>query len=336
MHLTLRFAAGISSYPLAFRSAVVSATLLSVLATPYNLHAGGATTRVMAKAMAPKRADVTTSAGCAGTGGIQLLLKKPKITGQLRGGKPVITGVSGEFSGGQVVMQGQINLARPQGTHFARIHLSDVQIAPVLALAGKKLADAGDARLSGILNVSWSGTSMDSIRQTLKGEVSLLMAEGTLTSADLMQHVTRITGIEQLQQLDFTKGTLEATVEDGKVDVLSHTMEGPAGHLQSKGHLDLMNGQLDLTLNLEVKEELALSSPRFGFAVLLLGTREVEVEGVRSRLRTVPPVRIAGAMPNPSVSLLTGKTLPAISSEAATPGTELPLHSKLANLPRSR
>lgn len=246
---------------------------------------------------------------------IQLLFSNPTIDGHLRNGRPVLTRLSGNFSGGQLRMEGQVNLAEPAGPHFARIRLADVQLAPVLALVGSEVAGSADARISGSINLRWSGTNIETLRRTLDGQISLTVTSASLTSEAGLAHIARFCGMEHLPRLDFSRGTLEMLLQGGRAEILSQTLEGPSTQISSHGHVNFSSSEVDLALNIKVEEQLALSSARFAMAAMLLNTVQVETEGESSRFLDVPPLQLTGKLQNPELELLKDEETPYLPVE---------------------
>lgn len=259
----------------------------------------------------------------AGGRTIQHLFTNPKIDGHLRNGKPVLTSLSGKFSGGQFAMEGQVNLAEPAGPHFARIQLTDVQLGPVLALAGSGISGSADARISGSINLRWSGTTIETLRRTLDGQISLTFTSASLTSPAGLAQIAEFCGIEHLPRLDFSRGTLEMLLQGGHAEILSQTLEGPSTQISSQGHIDLFSNEVDLALNMKVEEQLALSSARFAMAAMLLNSVKLETNGDSSRFLSIPPLRLAGKLQDPELELLKDEESPAVPIHEEPPAPAL-------------
>ncbi|MGI8907663.1 MAG: AsmA-like C-terminal region-containing protein [Candidatus Sumerlaeaceae bacterium] len=268
------------------------------------------------------------------TGGLHIPIKKPRIVGRISNNKPVVTGLSGEFANGQVGLDGEINLANPEGTHRANVHFQGVCLAGVLQILGINVQQPTDGRVRGTLNARWTGMKQAQVQRSIDGTLSLELTEGTLTDTDLLRRLSKAVGITELKRLDVNSGRLEAIISNGELRITSQKFEGPQFDVDVTGRVNLLSGDVDLRCQLRLAPALLASLPGpLGFAALILPRTApaTQTSSADAKL-TLPQINISGTIDNPIVrvaepQLALGTSAPLetapLAAQAATPD-ELP------------
>lgn len=267
------------------------------------------------------------------TGGLNIPLRRPRIIGCLRNNKPIITELSGELAGGKIDLKGEINFAAPTGAQRASVQFENVSIASalqILNLAASESAQplppgpaADDACVSGTMNLHWVGMKPDAVQRSLEGTLSLQLADGTLSDAELLNRFGAALGLGHLTRVDLRSGRLDAVISAGKVQIITQQIQGPQLDLSLTGEYDLLTRALDLRCDLRLSPSLlSTASGPLSLATLVLPrTQEFAANFMPTSddKLALPQIRISGTVDNPTIHLA-GEELRAATYVQPDPG----------------
>jgi hypothetical protein len=225
-----------------------------------------------------------------------------------RDGDDVMDRFTATLGGGRVDAACHINWSRPESDHWAKIRLDHVGVADFLQAADIRLDARIDARISGELDLHWSGLRVRQMRPSLGGKGAFRIHEGAITSTAILDSFADFTEIPALRSFQFTGGTLVAAAQGGRLDVSEFRLAGPSMRVDAKGTVDLDTDDLRVRFNLEVLPALAGQSSRFEVREgVLLMTRLAGKDADKDFVRVPLPFAFAGTLAKPVAVLDLGQ-----------------------------
>lgn len=225
-------------------------------------------------------------------------LRNLQVDTQWIEGEEITQRFSATMGRGKLIGEGYINWSRPELQHHAKVKVIEADVAEFLHVCDVRFDGRIDSRVTGDLNLAWSGLRFRQMRQSMEGEGKLLMREGQVSSTRLLDNIAKFAGLPQLRSLRFQRGLVEGSVADGKVFVRAFELAGDDFQLRGEGTVTLETGDIDARFRLRVRPALAMHSqlPE----VRAVGRAAAKLFGSADRLIEVPlPISFGGTLERP-------------------------------------
>ncbi|MFA5517245.1 MAG: AsmA family protein, partial [Desulfuromonadales bacterium] len=213
--------------------------------------------------------------------------------------------LNGHVAEGKFVATARVDLGKPAPVFSTKLDLQGIQANPLVSAFFPEAAGT----VFGAMNLQASATGQGADAQALKKTVSadgkILLTDGRLTGAGLVQGLADLIDLEKLRVLSFSRSEGSFTARQGKI-LVDSTINGNDVRMSPKGSIGLENYQLDLALDLRVAPDLVgqLSKGKLiGMLVDEQGWGKV-------------PVKVAGTVESPRFSLDTAALETTIKEKA--------------------
>ncbi len=225
-------------------------------------------------------------------------LRNLQVDTQWIEGEEITRQFSATMGRGKLVGEGYINWSQPGTGHWAKVKVIEADVAEILHVCDVRFDGRIDSRVSGDLNLEWSGLRFRQMRQSMKGKGKLIMGEGRVSSTRLLDNIAKFAGLPELRTLRFRRGLVEGSIADGKVLVRAFELEGEDFRLRGEGTVTLETGGMDARFRLKVRPALAMrsQSPQ----VRAVGKAATRLMGSADKLVEVPlPISFGGTLERP-------------------------------------
>ncbi len=163
--------------------------------------------------------------------------------------------LNGKVAQGTFTANGSVDLGRKVPAYTSRLNLQGIQADPLVKAFFPQAAGTVFGTMNLQAALEGEGIEKAMLEKNLSGQGDVLLTDGQLTGAGLVQGLAEFLNLEELRVLRFSKATGNFSVRQGKVLVKSD-VNGKDVRLQPQGTVGL-NGGLDLALNLQVSPALA-------------------------------------------------------------------------------
>jgi hypothetical protein len=245
---------------------------------------------------------------------------RPQIAGALRNGKPYITALSGDMAGGSVAFTGEVCVGSTNAPQRAELRVNNVSVAGVMELlawfrdtsvssaAAPAMAKLVEGKVSGLINLHWSGQNTEAFARNLEGTVSLDLTDATVSDQELLEKLQEVLGLSSLGNLVIRQGHLEGIISGGKLQVANHRLTGPDVELAATGYIDLLSRQLELKLDVSLAPALFPGGRNaMDLAQMILpktsASKESASTGQLIDKMSLPQITVSGTLDNPIVRL---------------------------------
>jgi AsmA protein len=200
--------------------------------------------------------------------------------------------MTGKVAGGRFNQTARVDLGKKGLGYASKVQLAGIQADPLVSALLPKAAGTAFGTLNLDTEISGRGTLAEAIKKNLSGKGNLLLADGKLTGAGLVQGLANFLDLEELRVLRFSRATGSYTIDNGRIS-LNSDVSGSDVRMAPRGSVGL-DGALDLTLGIRLSPEL---------------TRKLDGKGKVTRFLTDAegwgqlPLRVAGTAGSPRFSL---------------------------------
>ncbi len=200
--------------------------------------------------------------------------------------------LQGDMAGGTFNKQSTVDLRKKGLAYSTQLAIQGVKADPFVAAFVPKAAGTvfGTLDLNG--DFSGSGTLPEAIRKNLSGQGKLLLADGKLTGAGLVQGLADYLNLEELRVLRFQQAKSSFTVKNGKIN-LNSEFAGNQVRAAPTGTVGL-DGSLDVALDARLAPELTQKLDSKGTLTKFLKDQEGWAQ---------VPLKVTGTATSPSFAL---------------------------------
>jgi AsmA protein len=196
--------------------------------------------------------------------------------------------LTGNVAGGTFVDTARVDLNKKGLAYTTQLALKDIQADPVLTAFMPRAGGTVFGTLDLNAQINGEGTLPEAVQKNLSGKGDLLLTDGKLTGAGLVQGLADYLDLEELRVLRFSQAKGSFTVQDGKLNVASD-FSGSDVRLFPQGKVGL-DGSLDVALDARLSPEL---------------TRKLDSKGEFTRFLTDEegwgqiPIKVGGTVGSP-------------------------------------
>lgn len=165
-----------------------------------------------------------------------------------------VEGLQALLAEGMLKGDARVDLGRKGLAYAADIQLEKVQANPLVSAFSPSSRDAVHGGLDLGLKVAGKGTQGDALKRNLNGDGQLLITEGRVEGAPLLDGLATYLRSEELKVLSFKETRGDFSIRDGALHFDSR-IEGSQARMAPKGKVSL-DGGLDVRLETRLNPEL--------------------------------------------------------------------------------
>jgi len=162
--------------------------------------------------------------------------------------------LTGRTAGGEFKQTGKIDLRKKGLAYALRLETSGIQTDPLISALFPKAGGTVFGTLNLDTEVTGRGTLPEAIRKNLSGKGVLLLTDGKITGAGLVQGLADFLDLDELRVMQFSRAQGSFTVNDGRLR-LNSDLAGKDVRMQPEGTIGL-DGSLNVALDLAISPEL--------------------------------------------------------------------------------
>ncbi len=162
--------------------------------------------------------------------------------------------LTGNIAGGSFNQTARVDLGKKGLDYKTNLDIQGVQADPMLSAFLPKAAGVLFGSLNLKTDMSGTGTMPEALKRNLFAKGNLVLGEGKLTGAGLVQGLADYLNLPELRELYYSQAKGSYTIEQGQVRV-SSDFSGRDVSMAPKGTLGL-DGSVDLALNLKLSPKL--------------------------------------------------------------------------------
>ena len=209
-------------------------------------------------------------------------------------GKVLLDSVQAQLYEGAIDAKGELDVTRHPARFRVEKKLTGVNARELLKAAAD--IDYLEGRADLAFNLTGTGLTADTIKQSLKGTAGLNVADGALHGVNIAALIRRahakvkglpLPGEDEVEKTDFSALTADFAIAKGKVSTNNLHMASPLLRIDGEGETNLLDESLDVLLNTAIVGSLKGQD----------GEELSELKNIRL------PVRISGSYQEPRYSL---------------------------------
>jgi AsmA protein len=162
--------------------------------------------------------------------------------------------LTGRTAGGEFNQTGKIDLAKKGLAYAGRVEVSGVQTDPLISALFPKAGGTVFGTLNLTTELNGRGTLPEAIKKNLSGKGAMLLTDGKITGAGLVQGLADFLNLEELRVLQFSRADGSFTVDDGRLR-LNSDLKGSNVRMEPTGSVGL-DGSLNVALDMALSPEL--------------------------------------------------------------------------------